>query len=484
MESALCHLKDLEDLEIIELKQFNNPERDRPAFENRIFKMLYFFLREGVISTLKKYFAHKQEQMRYLTFLFVRYHQKKYLNISIQSQTEASDFVVRNSFYEWTGSEFLFPEPILEDHFIKFNQFSKEGAYEEFGIDTSHPVSFNVTPPAFQDHYESGLFIFGLGGYIRMFVIQHFKRMQKIACIDFKALVSRDFKKRYGFKYDFVLPGKSLPLLMNVKAPVAIVSTYHSDHASLASEIYKSNPQTFIFIEKPPVVTLDDLDKLVELYNRGARIEMGFNRRFIGYSKYVKEKIEGKRAIITCSIKEVNINPNHWYFWDNQGTRITGNVVHWFDLATFWIQSIPVEINLIASPLDQESSAISVIYKNGSILNITASDKGNSLRGVQEKIEVRFDNETIHINDFTVLTHLKSNGIKHTKRKFRRKKGHHTMYKNFLQIINHKRSSDYTVSDLINTSLVTIYASQMLKENTRNLKIDNKVMEYLEKVRN
>ena len=80
MEPELCHLKDLKGFEIIELKQFNNPERDRPAFENRIFKMLYFFLREGVISTLKKYFAHKQEQMRYLTFLFVRYNQKKYIN--------------------------------------------------------------------------------------------------------------------------------------------------------------------------------------------------------------------------------------------------------------------------------------------------------------------------------------------------------------------------------------------------------------------
>src|SRR3954470_21163719 len=109
-----------------------------------------------------------------------------------------------------------------------------------------------------------------------------------------------------------------------------------------------------------------------------------------------------------------------------------------------------MEINVIADPADPESSAISVLYENGSILNITASDKGNSVRGVQEKIEVRFENETIFIDDFTSLTHLQKNGVKVSRKKLMRDKGHNRMYNDFLKIIEGKEVTKYSSNDLIN----------------------------------
>ena len=120
-----------------------------------------------------------------------------------------------------------------------------------------------------------------------MFIMQHFKKTNKIACVDYKSEVAEDFKSSFGFKHSFLIPEKSFPLLKNVEKPVAIISTYHSDHASLAEKIFITNPSTLIFIEKPPTVTLDDLDKLVKLYKKGAKIEMGFNRRFIKFSNYI-----------------------------------------------------------------------------------------------------------------------------------------------------------------------------------------------------
>ena len=149
-----------------------------------------------------------------------------------------------------------------------------------------------------------------------------------------------------------------------------------------------------------------------------------------------------------------------------------------FDLANFWIDSIPIEINLISNPFDPETSSISVLFKNGSILNITASDMGNSLRGVQEKIEVRFDNETIFIDDFLSLTHIKNNGLKFKKSNLLRDKGHNAMYKNFIKIINKVKSSDYSVIDLINSSVVTFYSSYMLQNNIRNMHIEDEIEKY------
>jgi len=250
----------------------------------------------------------------------------------------------------------------------------------------------------------------------------------------------------------------------------------------LSEGIFHSNPATHIIIEKPPTVTLEDLGKLIDLYNQGAKLEMGFNRRFIGFSQYVKEVMKGRPAIISCSIKEVNISENHWYFWDNQGTRITGNVVHWFDLANYWLESIPVSINVISHPSDLESSAISVLYKDGSVVNITASDKGNSLRGVQEKIEIRFGNETVFIDDFNSLTHFQSNGMRRKKRTLRRKKGHSAMYRKFKRIVKGTATSDYTVHDLINTSVVTFHASKLLREGKRSLDIEEHIDKFRKRV--
>jgi predicted dehydrogenase len=478
--NGLVVLKELLDLTIVNVTQFENSDRDRPDFSNKYLKMTYFFLNEGIISTLRKYFAHKQPQRRYLTFLVIENQNKKYLNISMQTQKNPSDFVLCNRFFPYSEIDFNKVSRDPEHYLNHFNQFTDKNNYEIFNIDTSHPISLQITQLQYDEEYNSGLFIYGLGGYIKMFVIQHFgKEIKKIACIDYKADIANNFKKNYGFKYSFLTPASSFPLLTKVNYPIAIIATYHSSHASLAFDIFNVNPNAKIFIEKPPTVTLDDLEKLIKLYKKGAHIEIGFNRRFIGYSKYIKDKVKNKTLIITCSIKEVLISNNHWYLWENQGTRVTGNAVHWFDLANYWTQSIPTEINVIAHPNDKESLAISVLYKNGSILNMTASDKGNSMRGVQEKIEIRFDNETIFINDFTSLTHIRNNGIIKRKRKLRRDKGHNDMYRNFLQIIEGREQSEYTVFELINTSVVTFYASKMLMEGIRYLSIEDEIEKYI-----
>ncbi len=482
--SDLVHLKYLADINITDTKQFKNLDRDRPDFNNKYLKILYFFRYEGIAGTLRKYFAHKQAQKRYLTFLFIIHGDSQYINISTQYQTKPEDFVIKNEFLPYAGSG-LFPLKKDVDFYLsQFNQFDNKEGYELFALNKAGSISLEVIQQKFAKEYNEGLFIYGLGGYVKMFILHHFKKVPKIGCIDYKSEVAESFKHKYGFAYSFVSSTDSLPLLQKVKKPVAIIASYHSDHASIAAAVYNTNPATLIFIEKPPIVTLEDLTLLINLYNKGAELEIGFNRRFIPYSRYVREKVQNQPVIITCSIKEVVISTNHWYLWHNQGTRITGNVVHWFDLGTYWTGSIPIEINLLSNPEDEETSCISVLYKNGSILNLTASDKGNSLRGVQEKIEIRFGNETIFIDDFLSLTHIKSNGRITKRYKLLRKKGHNEMYRNFKKIIQGKAVSAYTVKDLIQTSVVTYYASEMIKTRQRNRSIEQEIEKYQNLVTN
>jgi len=91
------------------------------------------------------------------------------------------------------------------------------------------------------------------------------------------------------------------------------------------------NPNTKIFVEKPPVTSLDQLKRLIEIRNNPTHfVEIGYNRR---YSPFV---IQAKGIInifkmpitMTCIIKELNIPTSHWYYWPSERTRITGNLSH------------------------------------------------------------------------------------------------------------------------------------------------------------
>jgi predicted dehydrogenase len=280
------------------------------------------------------------------------------------------------------------------------------------------------------------------------------------------------------------VPQESYDKISLVKKPLAIIATYHSDHTRIASEIFNINPSTLLFIEKPPCVTLDDISTLVGLYQKGAKIEIGYNRRFIPINQEIKRKLKGQKAVINISIKEILINDNHWYFWENQGTRITGNLTHWIDICNFWLEDeIPIELNMLKSTSKDETFSVSILYSNGSLANITVSDKGNSLRGVQEKIEIRTEHETYHIDDYLKMCFIGQNGKKIHKNRIKRIKGHDEMYKHVVNLHRDKAKFRYTVQDLIKTALTTYYLSEMFRNNTKNFKIKDAIAFMLDKIK-
>lgn len=475
----LEQLSKLRDLKILEIKQFRSEKRHHTVFDHKLEKVLYFIMREGIVTTIRKIFAYQISKFDYLTFLKVEIQGHNYLNISMQKQTNPEVFVIRNEFIPYFDIDFRRIEKDVDSYMQCFNQFSGNIEYNKIGITHNKKKTVPVSCTDYNKNYKNGLFIYGLGGYVQMYVIHHFKKTRKIACIDFDYDIANLFRKKYGFKEYYTIPKYADAALKRVKIPFVIIASYHSTHTDIAWNVYHANPDAYIFIEKPPCVTLEDLCKLIELFKKGAKLEFGFNRRFIDYSRYVRKKTIGQKLIIICSIKENTINCNHWYLWGNQGTRITGNAIHWFDLANYWIDSNPVELNLLSSSDDLESSLISVLYENGSTVNITISDKGNSLRGVQEKIEIRFSNETIFIYDFVSLLHTKQNGFTIKKTKIIRQKGHNAMYRHFKKIIKGNDISKYTVIDLIRTSVLTFYASEMLRTGERNKIIIDEVNKYV-----
>lgn len=168
------------------------------------------------------------------------------------------------------------------------------------------------------------------------------------------------------------------------------------------------------------------------------------------------------------SIKEVLIPRSHWYYWPNQGTRVTGNLCHWIDLSYFWLKCKPCEMSLLSS---NDSVSLSILFEDDSLVNIIASDQGNNLRGVQERIEVRTEDKTIFIDDYKKMI-IYNNGRAFIKRKLLRDKGHGQMYKEFLNAAKTGRKALYENDDVFWVSYLVEKASQMLINEGKYAKID------------
>ena len=474
MENLVVFQDLIEEINGVEaFRQRKYAQIDRPDFYNKLRKFFFFLVREGFKRTYKKIKSshwYQRHPDQYLTFIKIKKGSEYYLNVSIQSQCEIEKCVIRNSFYH------LKPDTDIEDVIRKctslyeedgayFNQFSdykipetlNNSEYVKFTTSYNKPTTIN---------FIEGVFIFGLGGYAYSYILPEFSSYRLIACVDYKAERADNFKKEFGFEVALYHPFQAEELLRKTERPIVIIATYHSDHATLAHWVFRINQKSRIFVEKPPCVNLGDLDLLTKVYKNRGNIEIGFNRRYIPLNKRIKEIVKGERMIITFSVKEVLIGENHWYYWGNQGSRITGNLIHWVDLANYWIDSEVSSITMNSSRLSSEDLNISIAYQNGSIANITVSDKGNSLRGVQELIEIRFNNETILIQDYLKYIHIKSSGRKETRSFIRRDKGHARMYKEFRNNLK-TGAFVYSLKDLERTSVNTIRASRMLLEGQK-----------------
>ena len=251
---------------------------------------------------------------------------------------------------------------------------------------------------------------------------------------------------------------------------LVIVATAHDSHARLADMAVRAGHRAFV--EKPPTVTSEDVARLVA--NMAARpgvIEIGFNRRYHPLVRRARKRLqrEAGPASITCTIKEIELEPDHWYLWPNQGTRITGNLCHWIDLAVFLLEGTPIPITVTLSPaipglepaIDEER-VLTVTFDDGSLLTIVATGRGDDIRGVQEQIEIRKGRTTIMVDDLWRMR-VRRDGIDHRSRTLFRHKAHSQMYRAALRQVSRGESATYPPRDMVVVSAIQIAASELVR---------------------
>jgi len=315
------------------------------------------------------------------------------------------------------------------------------------------------------------LFIAGAGSYARSYILPNLKDVNYHTIIDYNPILVSVVGEKYGFRYKDTSAQRALIKLKESKNPILVIATFHSTHMPIIEYALNINPNTKIFVEKPPVTNTDQLKKLIAKRNNPTNfIEIGYNRRYNPFIVQTKEIISNfnEPITMTCIVKELNLPSSHWYYWHNQKTRITGNLCHWIDLGVFFIKSDPVSITAISASkqFPGDESSVIVLFENESLLTLIASDRGNQLRGVQEYIDIRRADLTITIDDFLKMK-IHENGRQKIYRKIIRDKGHKRMYEDFIHNIRKNKNAKYSNRDLYISTSLYLSISDMLLSNKR-----------------
>jgi predicted dehydrogenase len=318
---------------------------------------------------------------------------------------------------------------------------------------------------------RSALFLAGAGTYPCAYALPAFSR----AGIPFDTVIEINparaalVAKKFGFASADTDAARGLRHLADYEAPLLVVATYHSTHMEIADLALSINPATRILLEKPPVATMDQLRRLERHRRNGAYVEIGYNRRHIPMTAEAKKRLaaEDGPMTVTCIAKIPRIPPTHWYFWPAQRSRVTGNACHWLDVGRYFISAAPERLTLVgpdggtATGDANDPISIVVSYADGSRLTVVVTDCGNSLRGVQEFIELRRGDMTVTIDDF-IRMRVQAGGRQSLRHRLIRDKGHERMYRRFVENVRDGRGVDYPDDDLTATSTQYLLASEAL----------------------
>jgi predicted dehydrogenase len=188
---------------------------------------------------------------------------------------------------------------------------------------------------------------------------------------------------------------------------VFIVSNHasHAEYAIRALDAGKS-----VHIEKPPVVSTDQLMRLCAAMSGNAgKVRLGFNRPVSRIGETIKLYIDSQTgpAVYNWFIAGHEIDPEHWYFREEEGGRIIGNLCHWTDFVLQLVAAevrYPISINPTRGKKSDSDIAVTYTFGDESIAAITFSTKGHTFEGVRERFAAHRGNILIYMDDFRDLT--------------------------------------------------------------------------------
>jgi predicted dehydrogenase/threonine dehydrogenase-like Zn-dependent dehydrogenase len=257
-------------------------------------------------------------------------------------------------------------------------------------------------------------------------------------------------------------------ILHDGEIDTVFVLTRHDSHAELARRALEAGKH--VFVEKPLALREDELDALREAHDgSGARLLVGFNRRFAPLTAEVSKLLRGRAGplSIVATVNAGAIPRDHWTQDPVAGGgRITGEACHFLDLARH-IAAAPIERVDVVAAHDREGRAIddiahlSVAFADGSTAVVHYLASG-ARAFPKERIECFWDGKTVAIDNWRRLRRFGVPGPL-WERAHQQDKGHAEEMRQWMAAVRGERDAPIAPEELFEVSRWAIRAGEMAR---------------------
>jgi len=185
------------------------------------------------------------------------------------------------------------------------------------------------------------------------------------------------------------------------------IASNHASHAEYAIKGLENGKD--VYIEKPHVVSMDQLHRLRDAMHRHkTKVFLGFNRPGSQTGKLIGKYCSSQAGpgMYNWFVAGHAIDPDHWYFSKGEGGRVLGNLCHWTD---FTMRLVPFDsiFPVVITPTRHVKSdcdiVVTYVFGDGTVGAITFSSKGHTFEGVRESFRAQKGNVLITMDDFKRL---------------------------------------------------------------------------------
>ena len=247
------------------------------------------------------------------------------------------------------------------------------------------------------------------------------------------------------------------------------------------------NEKKHVYVEKPLCINEDELNEIKntlirlrangedesEVSSRVPQLAVGYNRRFSPHIQKTLQYLENRKdpLVISYRINSGFVPGEHWVHDEKEGgSRIIGELCHFIDLIGYLTKSkiMKVYAERISgnnkTSLNSDNIAATLKFADGSIANITYTASGD--RGFsRERLELFFDGNTIHIQDFKT-TGVFFSGKKKNFRTFGKQIGYKEELQSFFDSISGNTISQMTNEEIFISTLATFKILESLQKGT------------------
>ena len=194
-------------------------------------------------------------------------------------------------------------------------------------------------------------------------------------------------------------------ILEDPRVKLVYIASNHASHTEYAVACIRAGKH--VHIEKPHAVTEAQLEILVDAMREHPQVKvyLGFNRPRSQHFRFLASHLADQPAptMMNWFVAGHEIPGDHWYFREEEGGRILGNLCHWTDLCLAMVgmgATFPCTIIPASQPGSKSDFGVTLLFGDGSVGVITFSAKGHTFEGVREILNVHKGNALGYLRDF------------------------------------------------------------------------------------